>query len=185
MSKGMLPAAKRKALKLVKTLEPYKDLPIIGLEPSCTLTIRDDYPSLDPSTAEIANRIVTFQEFVTQRKEQLPLHTHKQHYKIHGHCYEKAIMGMEETSALFNFLPGATHEVVPSGCCGMAGSFGYEAEHYVFSLRIGETTLFPHLRDLPSATQVITNGTSCRQQIHHTLGIHPLHTAEALAAHLV
>lgn len=185
LSKGFLPQAKQKALSLCNQLKNTPFLPVIGLEPSCTLTIRDDYPSLCPSTEKTSERVMLLQEFVARYgKDCFTKSAEKALCKVHGHCYEKSVSGMKSTQAALDLIPGLQTEIIDSGCCGMAGAFGYEKEHYVFSLRVGETTLFSHLREIKPHTIVLANGTSCREQITHTVGLHPQHLAEVLAKHL-
>ena len=106
---------------------------------------------------------------------------------LHGHCHQKALVGVEQTAAMLRLLKGATVHVIPSGCCGMAGSFGYEKEHYKTSLAIGELVLFPAVRramkegrDLPRPTFVAAPGTSCRQQILDGTGVKALHPIEIM-----
>lgn len=189
-SKGMLRQAKKKALELISSLAPYIDegLPIIVLEPSCLSMLTDDLQSLG-GEAKLLEKIkelsISFDEFLyrclIQEKLTLPLSDKETHYVIHGHCHQKSLSGMSYTVELINSLPGCSAKLIESGCCGMAGSFGYEKEHYELSLKIGELKLFPAILQEPEATQLIANGISCRQQIMSRTGRRALHLAEIIA----
>ena len=186
LSKGMLPLARKQAESLVETLKPYAELPIIGLEPSCLLTLRDDYPSLLPEPYDmLVNQCLTLDEFLANESDKPEFRhlfkTQPNRALVHGHCYQKSLLGMEPTLKLLRSIPGLAPELIPSGCCGMAGSFGYEKEHEALSMQIGELHLFPTIRKA-SHTLLIANGFSCRHQIHDGTGRQPLHLAEALAA---
>ena len=100
---------------------------------------------------------------------------------LHGHCHQKALAGTSAARGLLRRIPGAAAREVDSGCCGMAGSFGYEAEHYALSLKIGERALFPAVRALPPDTHVVAMGTSCRRQIGDATGRQARHLVEVLA----
>ena len=176
----------------VTLLAPYAqaNIPIIGVEPSCILTIRDEYLSLasDRKRAQlVAQHTLTFDEFVAQAaaagKWNPPLKQTPRKALLHGHCHHKALVGNESTVAALRAV-GYTVETIPSGCCGMAGDFGYEIDHYEVSERIGEDRLFPAVRAAAEDTIIVASGTSCRHQIDHFTGRVPLHLAEALAATL-
>ncbi len=177
----------------VAMLAPYaqRGIPIIGMEPSCILTLRDEYVTLasDAGRAKVlAANAFTFEEFVTREVE---AERFRPHWKaqpgkvlLHGHCHHKALVGNESSVTALR-AAGYQVEVIPSGCCGMAGDFGYEIDHYEVSRRIGEDRLFPAVRAAATATILVASGTSCRHQIEHFTGRHALHLAEALAAALV
>lgn len=188
LSKGLLKEAKAQALQLIEMLFPFAEqgIPLIGLEPSCLLTIKDDYASLVGSkqTECVINHCVTFDEFIEKQIE-----TPKWNFppfpcsvKVHGHCYQKSLSGMEKTLRILKSIAGVTVNEIPSGCCGMAGSFGYEEEHVAISMKIGELVLFPAIRKNKEQTMIIANGTSCRQQIMDGTGEKALHLAEVLEA---
>lgn len=195
LSKGLLPTARKQANQLIQTLEPYvqKGIPIIGLEPSCLLTIRDDYRSVIGEQTEMLDHIIshclTLDEFLAQLVDQgellLPFQAIQRKIKVHGHCYQKALVGMKPTMKVLQSIPGFSVEEIPSGCCGMAGSFGYEAEHEAISMQIGELCLFPAIRSSESEDWIIASGTSCRHQIKDGTQRKALHLAEALALHLL
>lgn len=191
ISKGLLPQAKQKALRLIELLYPYaaKEIKIVGLEPSCILTIKDDYFSLAGSfngkVEKIAQSCQTLDEFLYDHLKNkgldLPFNASPQFTLVQGHCHQKSLVGMEPTMEVLKAVPGIVAEEIPSGCCGMAGSFGYEEEHYALSMKIGELKLFPAIRSSPADVLLISNGTSCRSQISQGTGRKALHLAEALA----
>ena len=200
ISKGCLHLASRYAKKNVLLLRDLvsDETPLVGIEPSCILSFRDEYPSLVPAemradTQRLAGNCLLYDEFIMRevargniRPDQfsaLPLEVW-----LHGHCQQKALVGIEKTAAMLRLLPNCKVHVIPSGCCGMAGSFGYEKEHYRTSLAIGEMVLFPAVRRAmrlhemqPSTpTLVAAPGTSCRQQILDGTGVHALHPIEIM-----
>jgi Fe-S oxidoreductase len=176
----------------VTLLAPYAQagIPIVGIEPSCILTLRDEYVSLasDRKRAQlVASHALTLDEFVAQAaaagKFNPPTRPEARKALLHGHCHHKALVGNESTVAALRAV-GYTVETIPSGCCGMAGDFGYERDHYEISQRIGEDRLFPAVRGAAPGTTIVASGTSCRHQIDHFTGKMPMHLAEALAAAL-
>jgi len=176
----------------VALLAPYaqQGLPIVGAEPSCILTLRDEYLNLasDPAQAEqVAQQVFTFEEFVVSEQEagRLANVWPSQSGKalLHGHCHQKALVGNEASVAALS-AAGYEVEVINSGCCGMAGDFGYTKEHYEVSRTIGEERLMPAVRAADESTTVVASGTSCRHQIEDFADRRPVHLAEALAAAL-
>jgi FAD/FMN-containing dehydrogenase/Fe-S oxidoreductase len=184
-SKGFLKQAKRKAQKLIDLLLPYAEagIPIVGLEPSCTFMIRDEFTSFSIEKAEtVAKATQTIEELLVSLPLQFkPL---EETVLIHGHCHQKAAVGMKAELLALEKIPAISLYDINAGCCGMAGSFGYEKEHYAFSQRIGELKLFQEIRKNPNAL-VVASGSSCRHQIHDSLNIKPLHLAELLARQLI
>jgi FAD/FMN-containing dehydrogenase/Fe-S oxidoreductase len=176
----------------VALLAPYAHggVPIIGVEPSCILTLRDEYLGLasDARRAQVlAANAFTLEEFVVREAEggHFAPQWRAQPGKVllHGHCHHKALVGNESSVAALR-LAGYEVEVIPSGCCGMAGDFGYEIGHYEVSRTIGEDRLFPAVRAAAAETTIVASGTSCRHQIAHFTDRHAMHLAEALAAAL-
>ena len=194
LSKGWLPYARQQATQLIDHLQPYaaQGSQIIGLEPSCLLTLRDDYLALLPKDLEKkATQVIAacslLDEFLFQRLDDvrlLPFQETKRTVHVHGHCYQKALVGMKQTLELLRAIPGFNVKEIVSGCCGMAGSFGYEKEHEALSLQIGELHLFPAVRSTAAEEWIIANGMSCRHQIRDGTQKKPLHLAEALFTHL-
>jgi len=188
ISKGLVDMARNAARETVEKLYPYAEqgIPIIGLEPSCLLTLRDEYLYLlpgDPRPAKIAEQAVMFEEFVAKHVEigdwRLEIEQKPGNILLHGHCHQKSLVGTGPSKQTLA-LTGATVTEVDSGCCGMAGSFGYEAEHYEISLKMGERRLLPTVRAQTEDTLVVAAGVSCRAQIAHGTGKRALHPAEVL-----
>lgn len=194
LSKGLLPSARQQAHALIERLWPYAQLghPIIGLEPSCLLTLRDDYGSLIDGKEDKLKRIaalsLTLDEFLALQCEKEHFRhlfkTDNQKVKVHGHCYQKSLVGMEPTLKVLRSIPEFSVELIQAGCCGMAGSFGYEKEHEPLSMKIGELHLFPAVRESDAEELIIASGMSCRHQIVDGTGRQALHLAQALANRL-
>ena len=189
ISKGLIERAKENAAYNVDRLFRYAEqgIPIVGLEPSCILTFRDEYLDLvdDPRAETLAKGVFLIEEFLLglhqQGKLDLPLRSGIQSVLLHGHCHQKALVGSSPSLQVLRLLPGARVEEVDSGCCGMAGSFGYEKEHYEMSLAIGNRRLFPAVQAAAPACQIVAAGVSCRQQIAHGTGRRARHLVEVLA----
>ena len=187
ISKGMLSQGKENAAWNVDKLAPYaeKGLPIIGLEPSCLLTLRDEYPEFIRTSAakNVAENSFLLEEFVVreQMAGRLALQSNGRGKKalLHGHCHQKALVGSAPTVAI---LKAAGYEVseVDSGCCGMAGSFGFEKEHYEISRKIGNRRLAPAVKAASAEVEIVASGISCRQQIDHLAQRQAKHPAELL-----
>ncbi len=176
ISKGFL---KEATIVANKNIAIFKEVvseasPLIGIEPSAILTFRDEYLRLadDKNAAQqIAKHAYTMEEFLAAEFEKghfsNTLFTTKAHtVKIHGHCHQKALSSTHATFSLLNIPKHYTPTILNTGCCGMAGSFGYEKEHYQLSMQVGEDTLFPKVRNCDSETIIVASGTSCRHQIH-------------------
>ncbi len=190
ISKGLLEEARKAARQVVQSLVPIAEqgIPIVGIEPSCLLTLRDEYRDLLPNDSrqkQLAEQTFLLEEFLLREIESGRLEKEALQGKpsprilVHTHCHEKALVG---SNALLRVLQmsGAQVEEIPSGCCGMAGAFGYEAEHYDLSQRIAEDRLLPAVRQADVETWVVASGFSCRQQIEQGSGRRVLHPAEAL-----
>jgi Fe-S oxidoreductase len=186
ISKGLLGQAQANAAYNVALLEPYarEGVPIVGCEPSCLLTIRDDYPQLAPgeATQAVAAHTFTFEEFLAAegRAANLNFHGEQRRMLVHGHCHQKALVGTAPGKAALSLPPNYQVEEIPSGCCGMAGSFGYEHEHYNLSLQIGELALLPAVRAAAPDVEIVAAGMSCRQQIAHATSRTARHPAQVL-----
>ncbi len=198
MSKGNLKLAKKYALKNINLLKDKvtAQMPLVGIEPSCILSFRDEYPDLVPAELRqeakaLGRNALLFDEFImcevaAGRISSEDFKTDAVEIWLHGHCHQKALVGTEKAVAALKLLQGAKVHVIPSGCCGMAGSFGYEKEHYKTSLAIGEMVLFPAVRKAMSNANgvvpciVSAPGTSCRQQILDGTGVHAVHPIEIL-----
>lgn len=195
LSKGFVKDAKKIATKNIRSLTPFakNGIPVIGQEPSEILTLRDEYLDLcdetDIGDAKIlASSTFMFEEFVLQHlnhnQDDVNLFNGTNgDVHVHGHCHAKALVGMKPVMELFRLL-NIDAKNLQSGCCGMAGSFGYEANHYDVSLKIGEATLFPKIRALDENAEICAHGFSCRHQISDVVDRKSRHTAVILADYL-
>lgn len=186
LSKGLLDDARHKAMALVGHLAG-DTTPIVGCEPSCVLSLRDETLALlpdDPRAQEVAGRVRQVETLITEAIDNGTLRLSDDSWLAgrrilyHGHCHQKADVGTAATVAMLSRIPGVSVHEVDAGCCGMAGSFGFEAEHYEISMTIGEDRLFPAVRAEPEDTIVAATGVSCRQQITHGTGRRPVHPVE-------
>ena len=197
LSKGLLKDAKALAETNVKLLKDIvsSETPMIGLEPSAILTFRDEYPDLVSEelvqdAKNLAVHALQFDEFIAREIDQKRISKdqfskEKRVIKLHGHCQQKAISSMVPTKKMLSLPENYSVQLIPSGCCGMAGSFGYEEEHYDLSMQIGELVLFPAVRQQPEEVIIAAPGTSCRHQIHDGTGRKALHPAEIMFDALV
>ncbi len=192
LSKGMLKKAREIAIQNVELLSGKVDenTPLVGIEPSAILSFRDEYLSLMPDSLKqeaqkIASNTFTIEEFLAGEIDKGNLTSdlfkdEERLIKLHGHCHQKAISSVVPTKRILSLPQNYTVQLIPSGCCGMAGSFGYEKEHYELSMQIGELVLFPTVRDLDHQVMVAAPGTSCRHQIKDGTGKKALHPVEIL-----
>ena len=189
ISKGLLDDATSNAIANVNQLYAYAEqgIPVIGCEPSCLLTFRDEYPELvrDEKAKKVAANSFMIDEFLVKLQEdgKLKLDLGKLEKKVlfQAHCHQKADMGTAVSMAALRLAPGYQVELVNAGCCGMAGSFGYEKEHYDISMKIGEESLFPAIRAKDSDWEIAVMGVSCRQQVADGTGRKARHLVEVLA----
>lgn len=197
LSKGLVKAAKKIAQTNVVQLIPYisDETPLIGIEPSAILAFRDEYPELVDNhfkgkANELAKNCFLFDEFIVAEMEKgnidKSLFTNESRsIKLHGHCQQKAIASTLSTKKMLEIPDNYSVTEIPSGCCGMAGSFGYEKEHYELSQKIGELVLFPAVREAAAEEIIAAPGTSCRHQIFEGTGRKVLHPVEVLYEALV
>ncbi len=191
-SKGLLRAAQKLAIRNVELLKDVVTdaVPLIGLEPSAILGFRDEYPDLMPAALKaparnLASRTLLFEEFIAREAERGRIRSAaftdaRRTVKLHGHCHQKALASVAPTVRALSLPANYQVEVIPSGCCGMAGAFGYEAEHYDLSMQVGELVLLPAVRAAPADAIIAAPGTSCRHQIKDGTGRIALHPAEVL-----
>jgi Fe-S oxidoreductase len=188
ISKGLLDEAAACARYNVDLLFPYADqgVSIVGCEPSCLLTLKDEYPELlkDDRSRKVAEHSFLFEDFLMrlQDKGELDLTFRDLPKKVlfHGHCHQKALVGTANSLRALRLPPGYQVEQTNAGCCGMAGAFGYEKEHFQISMAIGEQTLFPAVRAKDPDWEVAVTGISCRQQIEQGTGRPARHLVEVL-----
>ena len=189
ISRGQLPLARKWAQRNVAALRPFaaQGLPIVGTEPSCLLTLREETVELapGPDARLVAERAVLLDELVASLADQPDVQARfqtraSQRLLLHGHCHQKAVVGMAPSLTALS-LAGYETQLIDSACCGMAGSFGFEAEHFEISRRMGALRLFPALDAAPPETGVAVTGVSCRQQIEQFTDRRPRHSAEWLA----
>jgi FAD/FMN-containing dehydrogenase/Fe-S oxidoreductase len=192
LSKGLVRKAKEIINKNIELLYPVVTdaTPMIGIEPSAILTFRDEY--IDLATDEnltkakaLSKNIFYIDEFIAREfaagKISADLFsTSAKKIKLHGHCQQKALSALSDTAAILSIPKNYSVEIIPSGCCGMAGSFGYEKEHYELSMQIGELVLFPAVRNADTETIIAAPGTSCRHQIKDGTGAKAKHPVEIL-----
>jgi FAD/FMN-containing dehydrogenase/Fe-S oxidoreductase len=187
ISKGMLQQAKEYAAWNIERLSPYaeQNVPIIGLEPSCLLTLRDEYPELvrTESARLVARKSFLLEEFLLGERQggrlSLGFKINGAKALLHGHCHQKALVGTAPTVAVLRWAGFEVTEV-DSGCCGMAGSFGFEKEHYDLSVAVANRRLVPAIRAADGNVEIVASGISCRQQIEHLAGRKAKHPAEVL-----
>jgi FAD/FMN-containing dehydrogenase/Fe-S oxidoreductase len=192
LSKGLLKAAKKIAERNVLLLKDIisESTPLIGIEPSAILSFRDEYPeivdiSLQEEARHIGRNTLMLEEFVCRefvkgniKPEQFTVESRL--IKLHGHCQQKAIASTSDTIRMLSIPENYEVEEIPSGCCGMAGSFGYEKEHYELSMKIGEMVLFPAVRAAAEDSIIVAPGTSCRHHISEGTGRNVLHPVEVM-----
>lgn len=194
LSKGLVRAAKKLATRNVELLAPVVTdaAPLIGIEPSAILGFRDEYPDLvapelRESARALAKRALLIDEFIAREADAGRIRpesfvARERVIKLHGHCHQKALSSLTPTVKMLELPRGHSVRMIPSGCCGMAGSFGYEHEHYEVSQKVGELVLFPTVRATPEEVAIAAPGTSCRHQIKDGTGRVALHPIEILHA---
>lgn len=192
LSKGMLDEAKEIANKNVQLFADLvnAEVPLVGIEPSAILTFRDEYPDLVKDelfekAKQLASHTLLLEEFLAKeldagRIQRSAFTQEKRLLKLHGHCQQKSISSLVPAKKALSIPSNYEVQLIPSGCCGMAGSFGYEKEHYDLSMQIGELVLFPTVRSQPEDVLIVASGTSCRHQIHDGTQRKAQHTAEIL-----
>jgi FAD/FMN-containing dehydrogenase/Fe-S oxidoreductase len=189
LSKGFIDEAREHAAHNVALLAPYarEGIPIVGCEPSCITMFQDDYRDLlpGPDTELVAQHTFLILEFLVklaaEGRLELDFDGAPREVWVHSHCHERAVRGTQATAAALRLVPNLKLTEINAGCCGMAGSFGLEREHYDFSLAVGEGRLFPALRALPDGAEAVLTGTSCRDQVQHAVGVRARHPIELLA----
>ena len=191
LTAGLVDEARAEAQRMLAALKPFieRGVPVVGLEPSCLLGLRDEYLSMlpGPDTAALALNALLFEEFIAREAKAgrfaLKLKAIDKPLLVHGHCHQKAFGAVSPVLDVLRLIPGARPELIESSCCGMAGSFGYEAKHYDVSMQMAELSLLPAVRAKPDAI-VVADGTSCRHQIADGSGRQAEHVALLLERQL-
>ncbi len=193
LATGLVDEAKREARRTLDALLPFvrRGVPVVGLEPSCLLTMRDEFLAygLGDDARALAAQALLFEEFLAREakagKLQLKLKALPQKTALlHGHCHQKAFDAVRPVQTVLGLVPELQVKLIESSCCGMAGSFGYEAQHYEVSMRMAEAALLPAVREADADTLIVADGTSCRHQIADGTQREAWHVARVLAAAL-
>jgi Fe-S oxidoreductase len=192
LSAGLVDQARTELDRLVATYAPFaaRGVPIIGLEPSCLLTLRDELLSLrsDDTAKSVSAHALLFEEFLVREAEAgrlvLPLGAVAAKAVVHGHCHQKSFGAFKPVEKVLRLVPGLEVKTIESSCCGMAGAFGYGADTYQASIEMAELSLLPAVRSADQDTLIVADGTSCRHQIKDGSGRTPLHVASVLAISL-
>jgi Fe-S oxidoreductase len=186
----MVDEARHEARRMLDALLPFakRDVAIVGLEPSCVFTLRDELKAVLPGEGAdvLAAQAMLFEEFLARENHAgrlaLPLQNSAPATRalLHGHCHQKAFDAMPAVQEVLRLVPGLEVETIESSCCGMAGSFGYEAAHYDMSMKMAEAALLPRVRKADAATLLVADGTSCRHQIRDGARREAMHVARVL-----
>lgn len=192
LSAGLVDKARGELSRLVATFAPFAErgVPVVGLEPSCLLTLRDELLSLrnDPAAKAVSQQALLFEEFLVREaasgRLQLPLKPIAPKAMVHGHCHQKSFDAFKPVEKILRLIPDLDVQVIESSCCGMAGAFGYGAETYNESIAMAELNLLPAVRKAPNEAIIVADGTSCRHQIKDGSGRGALHVARVLAMSL-
>jgi len=204
LSAGRLDEARAEALRTLDSLSPYLDqgLSVVGLEPSCMLGMRDEFGALlnDDRVNQLAQSSFLLEEFLLKEKNsgRIDLKLNAIHRAdrgaeadheptnavnqilLHGHCHQKAFDLVSDVEEVLGWIPGLSIKTIDSSCCGMAGAFGFEREHFEISMKMAEAALLPAVRGIDDQTLVVADGTSCRHQIDDGANVHALHVARVL-----
>ena len=189
LSIGKVDEARNEAQRTLDALSPFvaRGVPVVGLEPSCLLSFRDEVPAMltGESARRLSDNAFTFEEFLAREaaagRLKLPLKKIADRALVHGHCHQKAFDVFSPVETVLKMVPGLKVEPIESSCCGMAGSFGYNADTIDVSLAMGELSLLPAVRKADAGTLIVADGTSCRHQIHDGAGRDAIHVARVLA----
>ncbi len=189
LATGLIDQARVEARRTFDSLQPFieRGVPVIGLEPSCLLTLRDEFASLIPHEVAqaLSNKSLLLEEFLAREHARGALNLelkglNGKHVLVHGHCHQKAFGVMNAMHETLDMVEGLNANTIESSCCGMAGAFGYNADTYAVSVKMGELTLAPAVRNSDANTILVANGTSCRQQIKDLTGREAIHLTKLL-----
>jgi Fe-S oxidoreductase len=189
LASGMVEEARAEARRLIAALHPFvaRGVSVVGLEPSCLLTLRDELPAMlpGPEAQALSRRALLFEEFLVEARDagrlELSLRSlQASRVLVHGHCHQKAFGAFSSVVQALRMIPGLQVETIESSCCGMAGAFGFDADHYDVSMKMAELSLLPAVRAAGPETLLVADGTSCRHQIRDGAGRTALHAARVL-----
>ena len=184
LSVGLVEEARAEAQRMIAATKPFveRGIPVVGLEPSSLLTLRDEFPALcpGPEASALAGQAFLLEEFLVQREISLPLKPMVNPIYVHGHCHQKAHDAVSPVLQVLGMIPEAEISLIETSCCGMAGSFGYGADTIDVSLKMAELDLLPAIRRAPDDAIIVADGTSCRHQIRDGVDREPLHVARLL-----
>jgi Fe-S oxidoreductase len=187
LASGMIDEARAEAERTLGALAPYieRGIPIVGLEPACVLGMRDEYQALVPDAGDLTAAVLTLEEFIVRERAERRFSldfsvTRFKRALVHGHCHQKAFDLMPKVADVLGLIPGLEISILKTGCCGMAGAFGYDARTIDVSFRMAEESLLPAVRKADDETVIIADGTSCRQQIGDGSEVQALHVARLL-----
>ncbi len=190
LSAGLVDEAKHEAKRVLDALGPWveRGVPVVGLEPSCLLSLRDEFGVMLSGSEALAKQAFLFEEFLAREADAgrlaLKLRPVADEALLHGHCHQKAFGAMGAVEKVLALVPGLRVTPIESSCCGMAGNFGYEAEHYAISMKMAEASLLPAVRAAGAGVLLVADGTSCRHQIADGAGREALHVARVLESAL-
>ena len=189
LSNGLIDKAKFEGEKLLSTFLPYlkEGVPVVGLEPSCILSFRDELPSLikDPNIDLLKNNSFTFEELLSNNCKKINFKKMNEKVLLHGHCHQKAFDAVKPIQKVLNMVKGLEVELIDTSCCGMAGAFGYNKKTYDVSIKMAQEKLFPAINKTKSGTTIIADGTSCRCQIKDGINRDAVHLAQFLDKNII
>ena len=189
LTNGLINHAKNEVLRILETYKPYlkNGISVVGLEPSCILSFRDEIPSLikNEETDYLKNNSYTFEELLSKHSEELKFKNLTKKVLLHGHCHQKAFDVVKPIENILKKIKGAEVETIETSCCGMAGSFGYDKDTYDISMKMANEKLFPAINKNKGETTIIADGTSCRCQIKDGLNREAVHLAKFLDQNII
>ena len=189
LSNGLIDNAKTEATNVLDTLLPYvsQGISVVGLEPSCILSFRDELPALlkNKNTKLLKNNSFTFEELLAKQCKNLAFKKLNEKVLLHGHCHQKAFDAVKPIQKILNYIEGLDVETIETSCCGMAGAFGYGKDTYDISMRMAQERLFPAIKNNSKEIKIIADGTSCRCQIKDGLDKQAIHVAKFLDDNII
>ena len=189
LTNGLINHAKNEVLNILETYKPYlkNGISIVGLEPSCILSFRDEIPNLikNEETDYLKNNSYTFEELLSKHSEELKFKNLTKKVLLHGHCHQKAFDVVKPIEDILKNIKGAEVETIETSCCGMAGSFGYDKDTFDISMKMANEKLFPAINKNKGETTIIADGTSCRCQIKDGLNREAIHLAKFLDQNII